>query len=78
MTYLELLELLKLLTPEQLLQTVRVDDTDSDSDLSLEVWGLSKLYAPDDEVGNVTLRAKYIPKPSRYQKIAELWKPFYT
>ena len=66
MTYLELLELLKLLTPEQLSQTVRVDDTDSDSNIPLEVWGLSKLYAPGDDIGEVTLRAKYVPKPYTY------------
>jgi hypothetical protein len=63
MTYLELLELLKLLTPEQLLQTVKVNDTDSDSDIPLEVWGLSKLYLPDDDIGDVTLRARYEPEP---------------
>jgi hypothetical protein len=64
MTYLELLELLKLLTPEQLTQTVRVFDTDSnsDSDPLLEVWGISKLHVPNDDVGDVTLRAKYEPK----------------
>jgi hypothetical protein len=68
MTYLELLELLKLLTPEQLAQTVRIDDTDSDSDIPLALWGLSKLYVPDDEVGNVTLRARYEPEPSSTPK----------
>lgn len=66
MTYLELLELLKLLTPEQLSQTIRVNDTDSDSDIPLEVWAISKLYVPNDDVGQVTLRAKYVPEPYNY------------
>lgn len=57
MTYLELLELLKLLTPEQLSQTVRVFE------LPIEVWGLNKLYVPNDDVGDITLRTNYVPKP---------------